>query len=128
MKITYFDGMVTFKSENQLKDILEVAKKNAKALTLFDDNGDLLYSAGVSKSGRGFVNNNGILYSNEPANDGRAKVTVELPTVEDPVEYIADAFGRIISNCEVIDTQIELAANDVAAMKSYVMSMIDVVG
>ena len=63
MKINYFDGFITFKSENKLEDIQKVVKAGKRAVDLYDEDSNLLYSVGIAKSGKGSINANGILYT-----------------------------------------------------------------
>lgn len=128
MKINYFDGICTIKSENSLSDIKKVLKSNKKAAELYDNDGNLLYSAAVAATGKGSINANGIIYAAEPADDGKGKVVVEIPQVDDVRSYIADEYAAFIGYIEMIDNQIQQAATDAAQTNERVRNMVNIIG
>lgn len=128
MKINYFDGICTIKSEVALADIKKVLKSNKKAAELYDDDGNLLYSAAVTATGKGCINANGIIYAAEPSDDGKGKVIVEIPQVDDVRSYIADEYAAFIGCIEMIDNQIQQAATDAAQTNERVRNMVNIIG
>jgi hypothetical protein len=127
MKINYFDGICTIKSENQLDNIIKTMKTNKKATELYDEDGNLLYSVAVAKSGNGSINANGIIYAAAPADDGKGKVVIEIPQVENVRAYIADEYAAFIGYVEAIDVQIKQAAESAAQVNARVREMINIV-
>ena len=127
MKINYFDGICTIKSENSLTDIKKVLKSNKKAAELYDADGNLLYSAAVAATGKGCINANGIIYAAEPADDGKGKVIIEIPQVDDVRAYIADEYAAFIGYVEMIDSQIQQAAADAAHTNERVRNMVNII-
>lgn len=128
MKINYFDGICTIKSENTLADIQKIVKTNKKAAELHDGDGNLLYSAAVAKAGNGGINANGIIYAAVPADDGKAKVVIEIPQVENVRAYIADEYAAFIGSVEAIDNQIKQAVESAAQTNARVREMINMIG
>lgn len=128
MTINYFDGICTIKSENLLSDIVKVAKTNSKATELRDNDGNLLYSAAVAKSGKGSINANGVIFAADPSDDGKGKVVIEVPQVENVRAYIADEYAAFIGYVEAIDRQIKQAATNAAQINERVRNMINMVG
>lgn len=133
MKISVFnDGSVmVIKSENKLDEIKKVSEFSPKSLQKMDADGNLLYSAHVASAGKGSINRNGVQFAPETGNDGLAKITVDLPTMEggiDVKDYVADKYGAAIEYLHDIDQQIKGALDGIGQTRSRVRQMINIVG
>lgn len=132
MKINVYDNSImVIKSDNKLSEINKVAAYDPKCLQKVDDEGNLQYSVQIAKSGKGTMNNIGVQFSPEAGDDGLAKITIELPAMENGVnvkDYIAEKYSFAIESLQAIDNQIVAALSRMGQTRDRVRQLINIVG
>lgn len=128
MKINIINDntMLTVKTDCTLADIQRVATHKPEALTIVDADGKLIFSIGVAKTGCGCINNVGAEFAPVAATEGKAKITVGLPEVEDAPEYVAEQYASALNHIQTIERQITTALTNIEAKKSAIKQMIEV--
>lgn len=133
MKISIFNdnSVMTIKSGNKLDEFKKVAEFSPKSLQKVDEDGNLLYSVQIASSGKGTINRNGVQFSPDTGDDGLAKVTIDLPAMENGMnvkDYVADKYGAAIEYLQMIDQQVKTSLEGIGQTRDRIRQMIDIVG
>ena len=133
MKISIFNdnSVMTIKSGNKLDEFKKVAEFSPKSLQKVDEDGNLLYSVQIASSGKGTINRNGVQFSPDTGDDGLAKVTIDLPAMENGMnvkDYVADKYGTAIEYLQMIDQQVKTSLEGIGQTRDRIRQMIDIVG
>lgn len=129
MKINIINDntLLTIKTECALADIQRVAIHKPEALSVMDREGNPVFTIGITKTGSGSINAKGAEFSDVPANDGKAKITICLPTVEDPADYVAERYTAALTNIQAIEGQIRTAITAITSQKNTIKQMINII-
>lgn len=129
MKISIINDntLLTVKTDCTLADIQSVATHKPDALSIMDHDGNPTFTIGITKTGAGSINAKGAEFASVPANDGKAKITICLPAVEDPAEYVAEQYTAALTNIQTIEGQVRAAVTAIASQKNTIKQMIHIV-
>lgn len=129
MKIKVFNDKTTMvlKSDVQLELLKKLARTNPDALRIVDENGNPKFSACVAKCGSGRINSIGAEFAPETGEDGLAKITIDLPACESVGDYIADTYGRAITNLQAVEAQISEAVEAMGVQRAAINDMISII-
>lgn len=129
MKINIINDntLLTVKTDCALADIQRVATHKPEALSIMDREGNPAFTIGITKTGSGSINAKGAEFAAVPANDGKAKITICLPAVDDPADYVAEQYTAALTNIQAIEGQIRAAVTTITTQKNTIKQMINII-
>lgn len=127
MKIRLYGSALVFESAVAKEDIETLAKYDPKALTLYNEEKQPVYTIGTAA--KGSVGKFGIVFDSESRTPEKLAVLTcngaDVPQ-ENPQGFLADAYGRVVDYVNQIEAGIPAALEAVAAKKAKVSESITV--
>lgn len=126
MKAVVAGQALAIKTDIGFEDLSVAEKYDGKALTLYaeEDGKQIPVFKVATTGGPGEIGKFGAAFAQGA--DGKAVITVMLPDVDDPKEYIADTYGEILENLKVIEDALPAAVEEIKAKRAAIMDGIEV--
>lgn len=149
MVVRVLGNVMQVSSKYTAEELMKVERYAPKALTLYDATGAAEFSMCIDIDGvatqhdtyddgkiraefcmcapSGGITDKAIIFDSI-ANDGKASVMVAIPDATDDVKlYIADTFGKILSNIETIEDQIKAVLDFADTAERGIINLIEVI-
>lgn len=149
MVVRVLGNVMQVSSKYTAEELMKVERYAPKALTLYNEVGAAEFGMCVDINGvatqcdtfddgeiraefcmcapSGEITDKAIIFDSI-SNDGKASVMVAIPDATDDIKlYIADTFGKILSNIEAVEAQIEAALDFADVTERGVIESIEVI-
>lgn len=130
---TIMGNAVVIESSSTYADIKLLDKYNKEALTLYEGEGsekEAVFVVGAAKEGAGSINKFGVSFAESPKKDGKACVTIMLPTGDrepkDPKAWVSEQYGTALLMLKRVEDQYAAGIEKVKAEKAAIDACITV--
>ncbi len=132
MTVKVVDNVCIFESGLTPDELRFLASQSPESLAQInhasDDVDVVEFIVGVSPSGEGSVSRFGVLYNELPGSNGKARVSVQVPSgLEDVKEYLLDTYGDQIRRLSAIEAGLPCALEQARSARAELAAKIQVI-